>query len=268
MTNNINYEVGMINNNQVQKKKKDLNYEKEMERYHFLRRYNENRFMKIMKLRKDKGHNPEPGRYNPNYNMIKKRMPNIIFEHPLYSPSASPKNPPEEAKQKPQSTTSKKTNKDINTPIKQPKELKQSTNRKDKMLLQDVIKDINKENSFPSIRKSISERSIFKINTIKSYPFKKIRGVYFNKMLGRKNKVLISDAPAAGTYNPNYSYVTKDDNCVIFDGGNREPMFYKKALIQKVLHSYSISDDYSVMKLKKHSLNHEKKIRERATKVF
>ena len=32
MTNNINYEVGMINNNQVQKKKKDLNYEKEMER--------------------------------------------------------------------------------------------------------------------------------------------------------------------------------------------------------------------------------------------
>ena len=51
----------MINNNQVQKKKKDLNYEKEMERYHFLRRYNENRFMKIMKLRKDKGHNPEPG---------------------------------------------------------------------------------------------------------------------------------------------------------------------------------------------------------------
>lgn len=256
----------MINSNQVQKKKKDANYEKEMERYHFLRRYNENRFMKIMKLRKDKGHNPEPGRYNPNYNMIKKRMPNIIFEHPSYSPSASPKNPPEETKQKPQSTTSKKTNKDINTPMKQSKEIKQNSKRQ--FLLKNVIKDNNKENSFPSIRKSMSERSICKISTIKSNPFKKIRSVYFNKMLGRKNKVFISDAPAAGTYNPNYSYVTKDDNCVIFDGGNRDPMFYKKALIQKVLHSYSISDDYSVMKLKKHSLNHEKKIRERATKVF
>lgn len=297
LTNNINYEAGLIRGglegevvNEKSKKEKNLEMkkkEKELERYNFLRRYNENRFMKIMKLRKDKCQVPEPGRYNPNFDCIRERVPNVIFDKPLYSPTA--KSEENEINKGYTNTLNEKENNSLQS-------VKNSTNNKStknipivqtvksfdnskpihflpsfKIIKKNSTKSNinssnnshNSSNNNRNKRESIKNLKVFlnKSQSEKNLHFNnRIQGVYFKKMTGRKSEKILSDGPTTGTYNPNYSYITKNAKCVLFDGTkSRDPSHFKKAIVKKVIHSYSISEDYSIIKLKRESKLQEKK---------
>ena len=296
LTNNINYEAGLIRGglevvNEESKKEKTLQMkknEKELERYHFLRRYNENRFMKIMKLRKDKGQVPEPGRYHPNFNCIRERVPNVIFDRPLYSPTAKSeeneihKNFTNILGEKAASinsvqTVKNKTKNELTKIIPSVQTVKSFDNSKPDHFLTSfkILNNSSSNNNNSSSNNNSSNNSnrnkresgkylkafLNKSQSEKNLLFNhRIQSVYFKKMTGRKSAKILGDGPTTGTYNPNYSYVTKNAKCVLFDGTkSRDPSHFKKAIVKKVIHSYSVSEDYSIIKLKRESKLQEKK---------
>ena len=280
-----------------------LQEQKEYERYLFIKRYNENRFMKLMKLRKDKGQVPAPGQYSPNYNAITIRKPNIIFDYPIYGPNkistevlplmkVKPTIKKQQIlKQEPNINIIKNehelTDKTAHTvdneedTINQNKNLEIDTNE----YVDSVVKSENKKKVIlPKMKgnqrkSSMSSREMRvdmlgkngKLKKSESVGFLrgKIQSVFFDKMMGRKEEKLVQNAPAAGTYNPRYNCVNKNMQNVLFDGVySKDESHYKKMLIHKVIHSYNVDEDYSVMKMKwKSFLKEKKKIRTRETKI-
>lgn len=281
-----------------------LKEQKEYERYLFIKRYNENRFMKLMKLRKDKGQVPAPGRYSPNYNVITTRKPNIIFDYPIYGPNKISTEVLPTRKVKPTIKKQQilKQEQNINI-IKNEHELTDKTahtidneedtiNQHNKKLeidtneyVDSVVKSENKKKVIlPKMngnqrKSSMSSREMGvdilgkngKLKKSESVGFLrgKIQSVFFDKMMGRKEEKLVQNAPAAGTYNPRYDCVNKNMQNVLFDGVySKDESHYKKMLIHKVIHSYNVDEDYSVMKMKwKSFLKEKKKIRTRETKI-
>jgi hypothetical protein len=281
-----------------------LKEQKEYERYLFIKRYNENRFMKLMKLRKDKGQVPAPGRYSPNYNVITTRKPNIIFDYPIYGPNKISTEVLPTRKVKPTIKKQQilKQEQNINI-IKNEHELTDKTahtidneedtiNQHNKKLeidtneyVDSVVKSENKKKVIlPKMngnqrKSSMSSREMGvdilgkngKLKKSESVGFLrgKIQSVFFDKMMGRKEEKLVQNAPAAGTYNPRYDCVNKNMQNVLFDGVySKDESHYKKMLIHKVIHSYNVDEDYSVMKMKwKSFLKEKKKPRTRETKI-
>ena len=275
-----------------------LQEQKEYERYLFLRRYNENRFMKLMKLRKDKGEIPAPGQYSPNYNVVTTRKPNVIFDYPIYGPNkvSTEVFPPMKSKPKSRRQQPLKQHENLN---RLEHELTDKTahtidneeeNINNNLEIDDVYEEFDDDGKSQNKKKfilpkvkhrrksSMSSRDMRvdilsknKIKKSESVGFLrgKIQSVFFDKMIGRKEEKLIQKAPAAGTYNPRYDCVNKNIQNVLFDGVySKDESHYKKMLIHKVIHSYNINEDYSVMKMKwKSFLKEKKKQRTRETKI-
>ena len=192
---------------------------------------------------------PEIGHYTPNYNAIYKRTPNIILEYPHYSP----KKPKVEVSPKENTPVESQTNyvsiNSISTSFAEKKEKKNL--RRSKSDLPKVLTPSNSQIILRSKKKEGSLKKIKKVKHSQTDRVKDLKCFSFKKMQGRDTDIKVDNIPGLGNYNPKYDYVRKDNKCVIFDNQTgRDHKSVKKSLIQRVIHSYNINEDYSVVKLK------------------
>lgn len=197
---------------------------------------------------------PEVGRYNPNYRSIEKKTPSaIIFSYSdqkeknkkLSNTSIPVKEmimktiPTKHMKSQIESSFSRKNIIDDSLLIKS------KMNTKQLSLTTNYPKLIPQPNNGISLEKRKKYDSSIRKVLIHSVSFKTMRG----REMTLKSDIHKNNTPTLGTYNPQYGCIDKHKTIISFNGKINQSDHNKKWLINKVIRSYNLKNDYKVMKL-------------------
>ena len=221
--------------------------------------------------------NPDPYKYNPNYNSIYKNVPSVKFMKPIKYISPLKKKDNEsislEKKNKLKIPKIKQSfnlnilnnyknnfikNNNINEIINTEGKLKKSKSQNKYYIKKNHLPPISKNNhalkfSQYTSRKYIIPMKLDKLTYLEPINyFENINKIMdFNKMNSRTENILNNPSslenPSIYYYEPKYNYIEKNSPIISFNNSTKQLKKSKKFLLKKLLGSYNFSSEYQLI---------------------